>query len=108
MAFNVPVISIIQANDLERNCSDIYAGQVLLIPYPTPTPAGSPVATSRDVIVDCERETYTVKTSDTLETIANKYEIAPDAIVFFNGLTENKVKTGMQLVIPLCYLTPTP
>jgi LysM repeat protein len=106
--FGVSVISIVEANHLKRDCSNISTGQVLLIPYPTSTPLGSPFATVREVVIDCDREKYTAKTGDTLETISNKYKVPEDAIIFFNGLLENKVQAGMQLVIPLCYPTPTP
>ena len=106
--FGVSVISIVEANHLKKDCQNIYMGQVLLIPYPTPTPRVSPFATVREVIIDCDHEKYTVKTGDTLETISNKYKVPEDAIIFSNGLLENKVKAGMQLVIPLCYPTPTP
>lgn len=108
VGFNVSVISIVKANNLKRDCSNIYAGQALFIPYPTPTPLGSPMATVREVVIDCERENYTVKAGDTLEGIANKYNIPKDAIVFFNGLTRNQLEAGMQLAIPLCYPTPDP
>jgi len=109
VGFSVSVISIVEANNLKRDCSNIYVGQVLLIPYPTPTSFGSPVATSRDAVIDCfEREEYTAKDGGTLETISNKYKVSKEAIAFLNGLLENKVEAGMQLVIPLCYKTPSP
>lgn len=108
VGLSVSVISIVEANDLKKDCSDIYTGQVLLIPYPTLTPPGAPFATVREMVIDCDRETYTVRTGDTLKAISNKYKVPEDVIIFSNGLLENKVKAGMQLVIPLCYPTPTP
>ena len=60
------------------------------------------------LVIDCDREKYTVNTGDTLESISSKYKVPEDAIIFSNGLLENKVKAGMQLVISLCYPTPTP
>lgn len=108
VGFNVRVISIVKANHLKIDCSDIYEGQTLFIPYPTPTPLGSPMTNVREVVIHCERENYTVKAGDTLEGIANKYNVPPDAIIFFNGLTDDQPEAGMQLATPLCYPTPDP
>jgi len=109
VALDVSVISIVETNHLKRDCSNIYVGQVLLIPYSTPTPVGSPVATFRDIVIDCfERVKYTVQEDDTLETISSKYKVSKETIVSFNGLSENKVEKGIQLIIPLCYTTPNP
>ncbi|MBK9927350.1 MAG: LysM peptidoglycan-binding domain-containing protein [Anaerolineales bacterium] len=105
---NVSVLSIIESNNLQKDCNDIYTGRVLLIPYPTPTPRGSSGQTNVEIVVDCERSTYLVKKDDTLASIATEYKVPKEAISFFNGLTENKIYTSMELVIPLCYITPTP
>jgi LysM repeat protein len=108
VGLSVSVVSIVESNNLKKDCSNIYEGQVLLIPYPTPTPLGSLFATFREVVTDCDREKYTVNTGDTPESISSKYKVPEDVIIFSNGLLGNKVKAGMQLVIPLCYPTPTP
>ena len=108
VALGVSVISIIEANDLEKDCNDIYAGKVLSIPYPTTAPRGKPGPTYVGSVVDCERDTYLVKDGDTLTSIAMKYKVPEEAVSFFNGLTNDKIYTGMALAIPLCYITPTP
>jgi LysM repeat protein len=106
--FGVSIVSIVQSNDLKPDCNDIYTGQVLAIPYPTPTltPPGfiytSP--TPHVSIIDCERVLYTVKNGDTLEKIARKYNVQVDAIKEYNGIVnESYAQTpGNPLLIPLC------
>ena len=38
VTFSVSIKSIIESNHLKSDCSNIYAGQVLFVPQPTPTP----------------------------------------------------------------------
>ena len=60
------------------------------------------------MIFDCEHENYTVQTGDTLESISSKYKSSEENIIDSNGLSNNIVYPGMQLVIPLCSSIPTP
>jgi len=108
VVLSVSAKSIIETNNLQKDCSDIYAGQVLSVPYPTPTPHQTPGPTHLEVTIDCERETYLVRDGDTLTSIAEKYNTSEDVISFFNGLTNDKIYPGMELAIPICYITPTP
>lgn len=108
--FKVSVQSIIIANNLPASCP-ISVGQVLKIPYPTPTVP--PPATSTPLPVDatiqaCETVPITVQDGDTLSTIAANYAVPPEAIKEFNGKTTDNVFTGESLLIPLCKRAATP
>jgi len=108
--FRVSVQSIIIANNLPASCP-ISVGQVLKIPYPTPTVP--PPATSTPLPVDatkqaCETVPITVQDGDTLSTIAANYAVPPEAIKEFNGKTTDNVFIGENLLIPLCKRAATP
>ena len=108
--FNVSIQSIIIANNLPSTCP-ISVGQVLKIPYPTPTIP--PAATNTPLPVDatkqaCETVPITVQDGDTLSTIALNYAVSPEAIKTFNGLTTDNVFIGSSLLIPLCMRAATP
>lgn len=45
--------------------------------------------------------TYTVKSGDTLYSIANKYDVTVDAIKKTNNLTSNLLSVGQELIIPV-------
>lgn len=110
LTFSVSTTSLIIMNNLSANCT-LSVGQVLKVPYPTPTAA--PLATSTlDPIdarkLDCEKATYTVQSGDTLGTIAATYRVPAEEIKLFNGLASDTVFIGMPLFIPLCKRAPTP
>ena len=112
LAFNfvVSVQSIIVANNLASSCP-ISVGQVLKIPYPTPTIP--PAATNTALPVDatkqaCDTVPITVQENDTLSTIAANYAVSADAIKTFNGKTTDNVFIGESLLIPLCMRAATP
>jgi FOG: LysM repeat len=107
----VSIVSIVEANDLIFDCSDIYPGQKLSIPYPTPTPFGFVEATY--VVIDCEKVFYTVQEGDSVSSIASDYYIPKQAIRDFNGIEGDILTPDAEIVIPLCvrtprYIDPTP
>jgi LysM repeat protein/ribosomal protein L40E len=108
--FGVSVQSIIITNNLPSSCP-ISVGQVLKIPYPTPTIP--PPATSTSLPVDatkqaCETVPITVQDGDTLSSISLNYAVPMQAIKDFNGLTTDNVFVGSNLLIPLCMRAATP
>jgi LysM repeat protein len=112
-AFDVSVQSIVRLNNLPADCATLFEGQNLLIPYPTPTASPFPTATLSGIdatLAACETINYTVQENDTLSSIANNYNVPIDAIKEFNGMVNNTVFSGMNIIIPLCerFATPGP
>ncbi len=81
-SFGVTVNQVKQANNLTSNLLSV--GQVLTIP-------GAATTASR---------TYTVKSGDSLWTIANKYNVSVNDIKRTNNLTSDLLSIGQVLVIP--------
>lgn len=110
-AFDVSVQSIVRQNSLPADCATLFDGQELLIPYPTPTVTPFPTATLSGIeatIAACEKILYTVEENDTLSSISTNYAVPMDAIKEFNGMVNNTVYAGMNIVIPLCERAATP
>lgn len=110
-AFDVSVQSIVRQNSLPADCATLYDGQELLIPHPTPTVTPFPTATLSGIeatIAACEKILYTVEENDTLSSISSNYAVPMDAIKEFNGMVNNTVYAGMNIVIPLCERAATP
>ena len=108
--FNVSVQSIIITNNLPSSCP-ISVGQVLKIPYPTPTvppPATNTALPAEATRISCETVQITVQENDTLSSIAANYAVSMDAIKEFNGLTTDNVFLGQTIQIPLCERAPDP
>ena len=91
--FNTTVDAIKQTNNLTTNSLTI--GQTLKIPTVTITPSPS------------EYITYTVKSGDSLYSIAKAYNTTVDAIKNLNNLTTTSLSLNQVLKIPLT-TTPTP
>ncbi len=109
--FGVSVQSIVTTNNLAASCNNLYIGQVLKVPYPTPTVTPPPTNTPEPAEATrqaCERVSYTVQSNDTLSSIAANYAVSMDAIKDWNGLTTDNVFLGQTLVIPLCMRAATP
>ena len=110
LLYNTSVQAIILENKLDANCT-VSEGQVLLVPLPTYTPSPVPSATPEQLPED-ERCTnvmpITVSGSDTLSSIAANYSVTMKDIMDHNGMSNDIVRVGQALEIPLCYRLPTP
>ncbi len=108
--FGVSVQSIIITNNLASSCP-ISVGQILKIPYPTPTipppPTSTPLAADATK-QSCETVPVTVQDGDTLSSIALNYAVPPEAIKEWNGLTTDNVFIGTTINVPLCKRAATP
>jgi LysM repeat protein/ribosomal protein L40E len=107
--FGVSVQSIIITNNLASSCP-ISVGQVLKIPYPTPTipPPATNTPLSADATTDaCDKVPVTVQDGDTLSSIAANYAVPQEAIKTFNGKTTDSVFIGENLLVPLCMRAAT-
>ena len=112
LSFAVSVQSIVAENPaLSADCSNIFEGQKLNIPQPTPTPTAMPTATlnpTEAAIAECDKVDYTVQENDTLSSISLNYAVPMDAIRDWNGLVNDVVRFGQQITIPLCMRGGTP
>ncbi len=88
--YNTTVNAIKNMNNLTSNALSV--GQVLQIPTSTSTGTGN---------------TYTVKSGDSLWSIANRYNTTVDAIKNANNLTSNTLSIGQVLKIPTSTSTGT-
>ncbi len=110
-SFDISVRSIVLLNSLPADCATLFEGQKLLIPYPTPTASPFPTATLSGLdatLAACDKINYTVQENDTLSSIANNYNVPIESIKEFNGMVNNTVYSGMNIVIPLCERNATP
>lgn len=107
--FGVSVQSIILENNLSASCN-LFEGQVLSVPQPTPTASPQPTATLSDAEktdIACETINYTVQEFDTLSSIADTYNVSMETIRDYNGMVNDTVFEGQPLQIPLCMREPT-
>lgn len=109
--YSVSVQSIVTLNNLPTACDTLYVGQPLQIPQPTATPTSLPSATlsaPEQTEAACEKVDYVVKEQDTLSIIAASYNVPMEVVRQYNGLPNNTVFLGQNLVIPLCMRFATP
>ena len=110
LQFNTSVQSIILSNNLNTNCL-ISPGIVLQVPQPTLTPSPVPTATPEAFIADVEMctniDTIIVEANMTLSSIAANYNVSMSDIRIYNNLTNDIVRQGDKLIIPLCDRLPT-
>ena len=83
--FNVSVDNLKLINNLTNNTLSI--GQTLKIPNST-------------VVQEPSKLTYTVKSGDTLYSIARTYNTTVDTIKSLNNLTSNTLSIGQTLLLP--------
>ncbi|MFN2108418.1 MAG: LysM peptidoglycan-binding domain-containing protein [Anaerolineae bacterium] len=106
--FDITVEELKAFNNLDSD--DIGAGQSLLIPPPTPTPGPTPTLDPGEpTLTPAPYLVYTVRTGDTLSTIAENYpNVSVDDIRRANNIPEGAetIRTDQVLVIP--QYTPTP
>jgi len=105
LAFGVNSQSIVVLNNLSAQCTNLVVGQVLKIPYPTPT--ALPLATNTlepaaATVSACERVDVTVQADQTLSGIALNYGVSMADIKEYNSLSTDNVFTGQIIKIPLC------
>ena len=82
--YNTTINALMQANNLTS--SVLQVGERLIIPTSPNTGEGT--------------NTYTVKSGDSLYTIANKYNTTVSALMNYNNLTSNLLQIGQVLRIP--------
>lgn len=73
---------------------------------PIPTPASQSTSTKIS-LPDCEERLYQVQGNDTLESIALRFSVPKERIIAINHLSTGRVRTNMDLLIPICASTPT-
>ncbi len=108
--FKVSIISIILQNNLAAACP-LYVGLKIKIPQPTPTASPQPSATlnsAQATDAACQKANYTVVANDTISAIAATYGVTIASIREYNGLTNDAVFEGQNLIIPLCARAATP
>ncbi len=71
----------------------------------TATPAGTLTPTPAPTLASIK---YTVKKGDTLSTIAQKYKVSVESIRAANNLTDDTIRAGDILLIPVAAPAPTP
>ncbi|HNX46005.1 MAG TPA: LysM peptidoglycan-binding domain-containing protein [Anaerolineaceae bacterium] len=108
--FGVSVISIIQQNNLNTDCT-ISEGMVLKVPQPTLTPSPVPTATVEAMVIDEDICTntipVTVEAGWTLSSIAMNYNVTMASIREFNNMPNDIVQQGQVIIVPLCERKPT-
>jgi LysM repeat protein len=105
-AFNISTTALIAANGLSVNCF-LVAGQVLLVPQPTPLPTSAAIATqaARQTEAACPIEFVTVQSGDTIEIISQYTRVPVEEILAYNGKTSSVLFAGEVLSIPTCRQT---
>ena len=83
--YDVSVANIKELNKLLND--NLSIGQQLLIPV-------------EEKIIQTDYNTYTVKSGDSLYSIAKKYNTSVNELVSINGLTSNVLSIGQQILVP--------
>jgi LysM repeat protein len=86
-AFDVSINSIVILNNLSTDCI-ISVGQHLKIPYPAPASAQSSAYSSAELSAF---PVYIVQADDTLEKIAESYNVSPEEIIQANDMPNTKL-----------------
>jgi LysM repeat protein len=107
LEFNLTIEELIAYNQLESEF--IVEGQSLFIPPPTPTPGppptpipGQPTATAAAFTL------HTVRSGDTLSTIAEKYGVSVSEIRAANDIPADSESIQVNQVLTIPHSTPTP
>jgi LysM repeat protein len=104
-AFKVDLEVLLAINGLDQNCN-IIPGQTITIPaqgqtMPTRTPL--PTDTARGTVI-----TVTVRSGDTLQSLADEFNSTVDDIVKRNKITNDTIYVGQTLQIRYLIATRTP
>jgi len=78
----------------------------LVVPL-VPTPSVQTAQSIRITAENCEMMAYRVQENDTLASIATQFLEPEDEIMKLNQLKTDALHLSMELIIPLCNLTPT-
>lgn len=114
--YNVSEESIRVLNGLGTDCV-LQEGMPLLIPRPTVTPTLAPSPTvdmtaESDPFLDCEYDSVAVGAETTLFGLSTSYNVPMEEIRAFNGMTNDILRQGDTIKIPLCnrraFNAPTP
>ncbi|MEN8240681.1 MAG: LysM peptidoglycan-binding domain-containing protein [Chloroflexota bacterium] len=116
--FDISITLLVQLNNLSTSCN-IFPGQVLVVPQPTPMPTSDAIATQAARLTEaaCPVEVVTVQEGETIDAIANFLGVPANEILEWNGKTSSLLFAGETLEIPLCKnttdesgstLTPSP
>lgn len=73
---------------------------------PIPTPSIT-LTNTNALLQNCQYVNYIIKEGDTLESIANQFNVAQELIQNENSLLSTNLKAGTELVIPFCNITPS-
>jgi len=109
LEFDLTIDELIAYNQLESEF--IVEGQSLFIPPPTPTPGPPPTAIPGQPTATAAAFTlHTVRSGDTLSTIAEKYGVGVSEIRAANEIPEDSesIQVNQVLTIPQATPTPTP
>ena len=90
--YNVSVNDIINANNLTT--TNLSIGQTITIPTDTETKVPTPQPTEQEYTI------YTVKSGDSLYSIAQKYNTTMQKIIDLNNLSTTLLSIGQKLKIP--------
>ncbi len=103
--FDVDINVLLAINNFGGNCP-ISPGQKILVPAPNQElPTETPLPT--DIVRGTKIE-YRVKTGDSLDIIASKFNSTKEAIIKENKITDpNKLFAGQILIVPVNLVTPT-
>lgn len=105
--FNITVDELKAFNDLDSD--DIGAGQSLRIPPPTPTPGPTPTLDPGEpTLTPAPYLLHTVRSGETLSTIAQQYGVRVADILLASDLPENTITIRADQVLVIPQYTPTP
>lgn len=77
---------------------------VSVLPVPTPLTQSTSTRITRS---NCAEMLYVVQENDTLEGIAYQFATSKEELMATNHMEAATVKTDMELIVPVCNLTPT-
>jgi len=73
---------------------------------PVPTPSTQSTSTT-SMVHNCDQILYKVREGDTLQRIASEFSVSKDEIMTANNMETEAIRGTMELIIPLCNITPT-
>jgi murein DD-endopeptidase MepM/ murein hydrolase activator NlpD len=101
LKFNVSYQDIVKLNQLSNNTIEV--GQKLNVPNSQASTVGGSVSVPEiqtpTVSSVMDPVYYTVKSGDTLSSVANKYSLRVDQVKAMNGLSSNIISSGQKLKV---------